>query len=66
MNNLFDEKQSMVLGPIDHYKNQSDNLKNVIDEKLQEIQADVNQRQKGEATELQDKAKNLLDELFKK
>ncbi len=66
LNRLFNENQSRVLGPIDHYKNQSDNLKHVIDEKLQAIRDDINQRQKSETGELQEKAKNMLDELLKK
>lgn len=64
LNTLYDEKLSSVLGPIDQYKNQSDGLKAIVDQKLQEIEEDINQRQSGEAGDLQEKAKSLLEELF--
>jgi len=64
LNNLFTERNKKILGPIDQYKDQSDGVRALIDEKLQEVQADINQRQQSEAGDLQERAKSLLEELF--
>ncbi len=61
---LLTQNQGKILDPIDQYKNQSDGIRTLIDEKLQEVQADINQRQQGEAGDLQERAKSLLEDLF--
>ncbi|MBN2030617.1 TIGR03545 family protein [bacterium] len=64
LEHLLTQNQVAVLGPIDQYKKQSDAIRTLIDEKLQEVQADINQRQQGEAGDLQERAKSLLEDLF--